>query len=247
MLSIITVTRNDREGLRRTIESTATILAESNNVEQLVIDGSDDEHAIENENICRNISQLTYAKREAKGISDAFNYGISIATHKWLWFLNGGDRLNNKLDLILFLKFLENVTADILIFQLELMQKGTIVPFPSFHKILPPVVPWIPHPATIINREIFIKYGPFDKKYKIAMDYELWLRLYGKKVVVNMVSIPIAIYDENGVSSTDIAKVSFEGREVLKKSKMRLFKLWLNTGKNILNQYMRFNRSVNGD
>lgn len=247
MLTIITITRNDVNGLKKTLESTRSIRSEWENIEQLVIDGSDEETALKNQNATIGLVKVNYMKREPQGISDAFNFGILKAKFKWFWFLNGGDQLNQSLDLIFFQSLLTQVEADILIFQHQLMQKGTIVRFPSIHKTFPPVLPWIPHPATIIKNDIFTKYGHFDEKYKIAMDYELWLRLYGKKVVVNLISIPIASYDENGLSSTQIGSVNYEGREILKIYKMKLLRLWLNAGKNILKQYVHFNKSANED
>lgn len=247
MLSIITITKNDLNGLRRTIESTRAIRSQDKDIEQLVIDGSDTDQALKNSELCQSQLKIHYLRREAHGISDAFNYGISTSKYKWLWFLNGGDQLNPSLDLAFFESFLTNVSADILIFQRVLMQKGIIVSFPPLQKSFPPVAPWIPHPGTLIRREIFARYGTFDPNYKIAMDYEFWLRLYGKNIVTNLISIPIALYDENGISSTHLSRVNYEGKEILKKYKGKLFILWLTMGKNIVNQYRAFKRSMNGN
>lgn len=247
MLSIITITKNDFQGLKVTLESTKKIREAYQEIEQLVIDGSDDDMALENSVLCRDHLKVNYFKREPKGISDAFNYGISQSKYDWFWFLNGGDQLHPRLDLNFFSGFLEHVSADILIFQLELMQKGTVVRFPSMQKCFPPVSPWIPHPATIIRKEIFSRHGGFDEKYKIAMDYELWLRVYGTDVVINMVSIPITLFDEKGMSNTQIGLVNLEGKHALKKNSVKLFRLWLAMGKNMTKQYRFFKRMINGN
>jgi len=35
----------------------------------------------------------------------------------------------------------------------------------------------IPHPATFIRRTVFERFGVFSQDYKLAMDYEFWLRI----------------------------------------------------------------------
>lgn len=245
MLSIITITKNDNEGLKRTIGSTRLLRMEWDHIEQIIVDGSSEETASLNELLCANESQVRYYKRQANGISDAFNFGIQMAKFKWCWFLNGGDQLIETMDLSLFRSLLVSLNADVVIFQVQLRQRGTVVKFPSIHKTFPPVQPWIPHPATIVKRDIFTRYGDFIEKYKIAMDYELWLRLYGKKLIFNLISLPLTCYDENGISSKQLFQVSLEGREVLWKYRSKLLKFWITNAKSILKQYRVFNRSMN--
>ena len=36
---------------------------------------------------------------------------------------------------------------------------------------------FIPHPATFIRRSVFHKHGVFSERYRLAMDYEFWLRI----------------------------------------------------------------------
>ena len=229
------------------MESTRLLRSDWEFIEQVVIDGSDQAAALENAETCKSQLRVNYIEQPPKGISDAFNQGVKSATYKWVWFLNGGDQLNPELSLPFFHSFLMQVTADILIFQIKLMQKGSEIPFPSIDKCFPPVVPWIPHPATIIRKEIFSKHGLFDEKYKIAMDYELWIRVYSSKVVMNMVSIPLTLFDETGISHVQPAMVNYEGMMVLKKYRMQLFKRWLNSGRSILKQFTRFKRSAHGN
>lgn len=240
MLSIITITKNDNEGLKRTLLSTRRLCTSFREIEHIIIDGSDHDKAEVNRVLCTAELNVNYFVRQPRGISDAFNCGIAMAKYRWIWFLNGGDEVYQELDHPCFWSLLSNVDADVLVFQLRLMQKAVTVKAPFFYKLFPPVSNWIPHPSTIINIEVFKKHGLFNESYKIAMDYEFWMRISTKDVVLNLISIPIATYDQTGISSTEISCVSLEGKKVLVKYRRQLFKSWLNSAWLAINQFRYF-------
>lgn len=245
MLSIITITRNDRHGLERTVRSTEKLRSLHPEIEQIIVDGSDEALAIDNHTFCSDQKQLRYYHKEPKGISDAFNFGISRSSFEWLWFLNGGDALYRNLDLNCFCALLKNVRTDLLIFQIELMQQQKIVDFPPLNDCFPPVKTWIPHPATLIKKSLFEKYGSFDQAYRMAMDYEFWLRVLRYDVQVNMISMPLTSYDEQGMSSVHTSQVFAEGRKVIGKYWASLVKLKLRQIRSIYTQHTFFKRHAN--
>lgn len=90
LLSIITVVRNDPEGLRRTLESVKRIKGGA--TEYLVIDGASTDNTPDvagayGDIVDRFVSEPDY------GIYDAMNKGIALATGEYLLFLNAGDEL----------------------------------------------------------------------------------------------------------------------------------------------------------
>jgi hypothetical protein len=40
---------------------------------------------------------------------------------------------------------------------------------------------YIAHPSTFIKKTVFDRHGLFDESFKIAMDYEFWLRILGRE------------------------------------------------------------------
>jgi glycosyltransferase involved in cell wall biosynthesis len=88
-LTIITVIRDEIEGLQRTMQSLQDQLEAD--VEWLIIDGSlsqpVDIHTLE----VSSVGMIRVLRRKPFGIYDAMNYGIAHARGEWCWFLNAGD------------------------------------------------------------------------------------------------------------------------------------------------------------
>ena len=65
------------------------------------------------------------------------------------------------------------------------------------------------------------------------MDYEMWLRLFSKYVIVDLISMPIVLYDEAGISSTKRKESIKEAKRILLSKAWMLVKRWLNNGRMI--------------
>ena len=107
-LSIITINRNDAQGLEKTLESIWKKQS-FKDFEHIIIDGASTDNSI---NIIKKYaSHLSYWVSEPdKGIYNAMNKGIIKAKGNYLLFLNSGDWLEND---ILARVFKENFTEDI--------------------------------------------------------------------------------------------------------------------------------------
>ena len=92
-ISIITVNYNDREGLKKTIES--VINQTWQDFEFIIIDGGSTDGS--REVIEQYKDKIDYWISEPdKGIYNAMNKGIKAASGEFLLFLNSGDRLIDK-------------------------------------------------------------------------------------------------------------------------------------------------------
>lgn len=212
LLDIITITKDDLQGVSSTIESTRP-LRKLGLVRQIIIDGSTDEVRRQVEEMALNEEHVDYAWQKPSGIATAFNKGIDLAKAEWLWFLNGGDTLRPEMDCGSLLYILRTSNAEAIIFQMETKKSRIRTKHPPLWYLWPPVTNWIAHPTMIMKSRLFMTYGSFKNEYKIIMDQEMWLRIFSKKVMVDLISIPIAVFDESGVSSTQTKEIS---REVLK-------------------------------
>jgi len=76
---------------------------------------------------------------------------------------------------------IENVGSDMLIF--EIVDKDGVVKHPKIINFWPPLG-WVPHPATIIKKKCLEDVGCFDERYKIAMDGDLWIKLFSKNILL---------------------------------------------------------------
>jgi glycosyltransferase involved in cell wall biosynthesis len=239
MLSIITVTKDDLEGIIRTIKSTK-ILREEYGIKQIVVDSSTNEVRNNIEKLLKEEKNIQYVWQKPSGISAAFNFGLSLSTEDWIWFLNGGDEVHPKLNISLFLYLLSNCTSEAIIFQLETSQTNETYEHPPMWMMWPPLHSWIPHPATITRRNLYRMYGNFNESFKIAMDLEFFVRCFSKNVIADTISLPVAIFDLNGVSNTQISKVSSEVIKIIKMHLWTIIKIWIYNGRLIYNSY-RYN------
>jgi hypothetical protein len=82
-----------------------------------------------------------------------------------------------------------------------------------------------------MKRELFDRFGPFSDRFRIGMDGELWLRVFSKQVVVDMLSMPITLYDVQGLSSrTHISETVREVDRMVVAHFPALFRIWLGQG-----------------
>lgn len=236
-LTIITVTKNDPEGISRTISSTS--LFRDVGVRQIVIDGG--ESISGRAGGALNQIGLTTVARQPRGIADAFNAGLAAADGEWVWFLNGGDQVDPRLAPGFLREFLECTHADVVIggitYQGELEPRA----HPPQELQWPPFRSWIPHPSTLIRRRLFEKFGGFDPRYSIAMDYEWWLRVLTTGVPVDVVAIPFAIFAAGGVSQRPEMQrlIDREKAHALRRHFASLWMQWLGFNGRLMRAWLR--------
>jgi glycosyltransferase involved in cell wall biosynthesis len=225
LLNIITITKEDFEGLKKTIASTLS-LRQNPDVLQIIVDSSGVEVQECIKEYVKNEMNIKYLWQPSSGVSSAFNMGLKSADARWVWFLNGGDEVNNDLNVGNLIYLLSNIESDAIIFQLMAIKHEITIKHPPMWALWPPLLSWIPHPSTITRRELYEKYGCFDESYKIAMDYEFWLRCFSKDVIVDMVSISISKFDQSGMSYELNHITKAEVRRVIKKYFWLIVKKW---------------------
>ena len=233
LLDIITITRDDIASFVRTIDSTKS-LREDFNINQIIIDSSIKSTGNKIKKIAMQNKNTSYYWQNPSGISSAFNYGLSLSKETWIWFLNGGDEVHPYLNTGFFLNLLTKSNADAIIFQLEYIQSSKTIRHPQMWATWPPLLSWIPHPSAITRRYLYNKYGYFDKSLKIAMDYEFWIRCFSKDVIVDLVSVPIARFNEEGASSKLNKQIKAEVETVIRRHFWLIMKKWLWTARIVI-------------
>ena len=170
MISIITITYNDFEGLKRTLAS----IPDYDFVESVVINGGDDKLTL---GLLNSYNGKVINEKD-EGIADAFNKGIKNSSGDAIMFLNGGDELIEQG----YLKKAQNILSrnnEIAFIHSNIIfddALGTeLYMRPQFCNV-GRGMPYL-HPTMIVRRNVFEDIGMFNNKYKLAMDVDFVVRL----------------------------------------------------------------------
>ncbi|PTB96808.1 glycosyl transferase [Marivirga lumbricoides] len=237
-ISIITVVFNNKETIRRAIES---VLSQNySNIEYLIIDGASTDGTIDIINNYKNkINKFISEKDE--GIYDAMNKGIELATGDVVGILNSDDSYIDENSVSEIAKTFEkynpdSVFADVIMVK-EHDQKA-IVRYYSAKKFKL----WhfrfghMPGHATFFaKRELFDKLGKYDTKYKISADFDLLLRfLFVNRISYKYIPKVLVRMSLGGVSTqglSSIKQMNLELKHSLRKNRVK---------SNIIMIYMKY-------
>lgn len=199
LLSIITINLNNAKGLQKTIES---VISQSyKDLEFIVVDGnsSDDSKAV----ITSFKDKITFSISEAdKGIYDAQNKGIAKASGKYLLFLNSGDVLFNADTLSSIAPLLKEKSFYYgnLILEKSGVREEHIAPLSVDMDFMLNSTFW--HPCVFIKSELFKNFGGYNTEFKIAGDYEFFIRcLLKPNILTEHINQFISVFDGNGISN----------------------------------------------
>lgn len=219
---------DDFEGVVNTVQSTRRLRL-GNNVRQIIVDSSNEETREKIIKVLSREENIHYVWQQPAGIAAAFNEGLKLSNAEWVWFLNGRDEVHDSVDPEKLFYLLVQNRADAMIFEIELIRSHKRYSHPPLWNLWPPVHSWVPHPATLLRQRLFGQFGLFDETFSIAMDFDLWFRFFSKDIVVDMISLPLATYDESGLSSTATGVVGREVLTVIKKNLWLMIKKWIGT------------------
>ncbi len=216
-ISIITVVWNNKETIRDAIDSVLNQTYQ--NIEYIIIDGASSDGTID---IIKSYGDKisTFLSEPDKGLYDAMNKGINLATGDVVGVLNSDDfyKSNDILEKVMD-KFntqeLECVYGDLK--YVDAKDTDKIIRYWQSKKYTQGLLQkgWHPaHPTFFVRREIYKKYGVFDLDFKIAADYELMLRFLEKNsissVYIPKVFVKMRVGGESNQSIKNIIKANIE-------------------------------------
>lgn len=220
-VSVITVVFNGKQSLEKTINS---VLNQTyTKIEYIVIDGGSTDGTLDMIEKYQSAIDFTVSEYDS-GIADAMNKGLDIATGDYIIYMNCGDYFLNKDSLS---------AAMIEIDDNEILMCKIL--FGSNHNVLYPrgfnfwmnFKTGVLHQGAIVRREVFDKIGGFDLQFKIALDYDFFLRAYLNNIKAKKSEQILSFMDDFGVSSkNDKASLMLrlgEEREIHKKNCNSIF------------------------
>lgn len=180
LISVITACYNSAEYLEQCIRS--VLCQKFHNMEYVVIDGGSTDGT--REIIAQYGERLAYwHSMPDRGLAHAWNQGIEHARGSWLLFLNADDYLCDG-DVLARLAAMADSHSDVDVIygQVAFVSRETDAkrlgepfggPFDWREFVTRST---IPHPAALTRRGYFDRVGVFREDFRIAVDYELYLR-----------------------------------------------------------------------
>ena len=177
MISIITATYNSAETINDTIKS---VLCQTNkDFEYIIVDGGSTDETIDIVKSCESefSGRLKWVSEKDKGIYDAMNKGIKMASGDIIGILNSDDFYTDEDVLQTVADNFLNHSVDAIYGDIHFVHEGNLGKCVRYYssKMFSPF--WLrfgfmpAHPSFYCKREVFDKSGLYRLDYKIGSDY----------------------------------------------------------------------------
>jgi glycosyltransferase involved in cell wall biosynthesis len=200
LVSIITIVYNGDKYLKECIQSIRTQTYK--NIEYIIVDGGSTDNTL---NICKENSDLIQKmiSENDRGISDAFNKGIALASGTLVGILNADDSykpgaVQAVVDQYLSLDQNEGVYYGDIHYFNETSSFELRPDIKSIWKYMS-----IYHPAVFVSKSVYDKLGGFREDYKYAMDVEFIHRCLHAKVNFHYIPETITNFRLGGTSGVN--------------------------------------------
>lgn len=205
LITVITVTYNAITTIEATILS--VINQTYTNIEYIIIDGGSTDGTLD---IIKKYENkiAKWISEPDKGIYDAMNKGIGLATGEWINFMNSGDSFysNTTIEEVFNLA---NSTSDIIygntniILDIgEYIKKGNMITARNY-------MPFV-HQSSFSRTTLMKEYG-FDTKFKICADRNFFYNIYKTKAIFQYIDNVISNYEAVlGFSSVNTTNLMYE-------------------------------------
>lgn len=206
LVSVVTVCFNAGKTIRRTMES---VLEQTYRpMEYIVIDGKSTDETIQ---IVAQMASFFKAKgillrslsERDKGIFDAMNKGVRMATGRWINFMNSGDIFlaNDTVERMIT----ADIGDDVKVVYGDFVRKKMYATIPTkahTPEDIPALMPSC-HQAMFVDTGE-MKAHPFDLQYRLTADYKFIYDLYMRGGKMLYKPVYVTLYDAvEGVSSTN--------------------------------------------
>lgn len=201
-LSIITINYNNAAGLKKTLDS----VAEQTwcEFEYIAVDGGSTDKSVEVIHTYFDLYEdkysIKYVSEPDKGIFDAMNKGIKMASGEYCLFLNSGDCLYS--DTVLEELFKHDWNADII--SAHAFYEKTATKSEKIMTAPPSIINTgvLPHQSTLIKRELFDRIHMYDTSYQFIADWLFFLEaLTVYRCSYQQINMILSLCEQDGVSN----------------------------------------------
>lgn len=201
LVSVITPCYNSGKTIEKTLECIEN--QTYHNIEYIIVDGGSTDETLEiiEKHGHRLPEQFRLISEKDKGIYDAMNKGIGLATGQLIGIVNSDDWYEKDTIEQVVAHYQGNPCEVVYGMQrtyLNGREKATVI---YHHDFLPQQM--ITHPTCFVTKDTYRDFGTFDLQYRSAADYDLMLRYYeSKKVVFTPVMRVLSNFQLGGMSSS---------------------------------------------
>lgn len=212
VISIITATYNSARTVRDTFKS--VLLQNYTDYEYIVIDGGSTDGTVE---IIREYEPLfggrmKWASEPDRGIYDAMNKGIGVATGDVVGLLNSDDFYTSDSVLSAVAQTLSDGELDAVYGDIHYVNDKDLTKCVRYYSSRPFHRRWMrfgfmpAHPSFYCRRSVYEQYGCFDLTYKVAADFECLLRLiFIHKIKTKYMPMDFVTMRTGGASTSGMA------------------------------------------
>ena len=219
--SIITVTLNSEKTIRDTLNS---VYSQSyKDIEHIIVDGGSNDKTLSILKKYPNKKKKLFLKKKF-GIYKSINYGIQKSSGEYICILNSDDIFQSNKTIKKLVDFInKNKNTKIFLGNVAYFDNSDYYKITRFYsskgfkkwKMKFGLMP--PHPASVIKKEIYNKHGLYNENFRIAADFEFFLRLFLIKnenfKVINQTNIRMR---SGGISGKNILSYWISTLEILK-------------------------------
>lgn len=229
-ISIITATFNSAKTVRDTFDS---VLAQTyNDIEYIVVDGLSKDNTLDiiKEYAPKFNGRMRYISEKDKGLYDAMNKGIAMATGDIVGILNSDDFYTSNDILELVAETMNNEDIEAIYGDIHFVNDDNLDKCTRYYssRIFRP---WLmrfgfmpAHPSFYCRRSVYTKYGTFNTKYRIGADFESLIRyLYTHRIKTRYIKRDFVTMRSGGVSTDGFrsrARIMKEHLKALKQNKI---------------------------
>lgn len=178
-ISIITVCWNSAATIEKTIQSVAS--QTYSGIEYIIVDGKSKDETLD---IIQRYPHVVtkWISEPDKGLYDAMNKGIQMATGDYIGIINADDTFYNETVIEEIAQFFKQYPVDANVANIvQHREDGKIVRKYTSANWKPENLAigfMPPHPSIFFRRSLFGQYGYYEMGFKIAADYELIIRYF---------------------------------------------------------------------
>ncbi|MFD2543291.1 glycosyltransferase family 2 protein [Lacinutrix gracilariae] len=250
-VSIITATYNSEATIASCMRS--VIQQKYANIEYVIIDGNSSDSTLDRvkqlQSECLNNIEVRILSEPDKGIYDALNKGINLATGGVIGFVHSDDILANPNTIQNMVTTMKKNNLDGVYGDLQYVTKADtnkVIRHWQSQTFTPSLLKkgWMPaHPTLYLKREVYAKHGSFNLDYKIAADYDFILRVFKDNTLrFGYLSEVITKMRAGGASNRSLKNIMIKSKEDYKAvTSNKVGGWWIIFNKNVskLNQFFK--------
>lgn len=203
-ITIVTACYNAEKTIEQTIQSVLTQTYQ--HLEYIIIDGASTDHTMEIVNRYRDRIDLVISEPD-RGIYDAFNKGVRLASGEYINFMNADDYFSNESIVEQVGDFLEQNPETVMTYgKVQAMDdenghwyfRGRPLTLQEYRN-----GDMYPHQSGFTQKKLFEEFGYFDTHYKILADKDFTIKCVKKyEEFIKFLPLEIAVFRLGGISST---------------------------------------------